>query len=68
MGLTVAANMRDVVVAAGTAVRLEADCPSCGWADLWSFPVHSLAAHGVGLVATVIRCARCGQRQTERYR
>lgn len=62
-----AANMRDVVVVAGTAVRLEADCPSCGWADMWSFPVHSLTSYGVGLLATVTHCMRCQHRQTERH-
>jgi predicted RNA-binding Zn-ribbon protein involved in translation (DUF1610 family) len=52
-----------VVVAAGTPARLEHDCPSCGWADVWQVAVHSLTLHGVGTIAVVRRCQRCGARQ-----
>ncbi|WP_279367348.1 hypothetical protein [Microbacterium testaceum] len=42
-----------------THVRLDTDCPVCGWADLFHITVHSLTSSGVSIVAEMIRCARC---------
>tara|TARA_B100000378_G_scaffold194955_1_gene158705 strand:- start:468 stop:650 length:183 start_codon:yes stop_codon:yes gene_type:complete len=51
-----------VVLSAGTPIRLDTDCPECGWADLWQIPVHSLSHHGVGTVAIATWCLRCQRR------
>lgn len=42
-----------------TMVRLDTDCPMCGWADLWRVTVHTLTDAGVGQAAEMIHCARC---------
>ena len=50
-----------LVLTAGTPVRLEEDCPECGWADLWAVTVHSISTHGVGTMGIFTGCARCRQ-------
>lgn len=51
-----------IPLTAGTPRRLDTDCPQCGWADLWQVTLHSLTPHGVGTVARLTRCQRCGHR------
>ncbi len=50
---------RLTVYLTSTNVRLDTDCPTCGWADLWHLTVHMLTPNGVTTVAETIRCARC---------
>lgn len=57
-----------VHVAPGTPERLDVDCASCGWADVWQVALHSLTAGGVGTVATLRVCDRCGARASEKAR
>lgn len=51
-----------VTVDPGTPVRLEDDCPGCGWSDLWRYTLHHLTSRGVGTLATIVVCRRCGHR------
>lgn len=51
-----------IVTVAGTPVHLDADCPECGWADLWEIPLHSLTTAGVGTIAIATWCLRCQRR------
>lgn len=53
-----------IIIAPGTPARLDADCPRCGWSDVWQIEMHSLTAHGVGTIAVATWCFRCRQRVT----
>lgn len=48
-----------VVLAPGTPERLDTDCMSCGWADVWQVRVYALSLHGVTPRGVVRRCQRC---------
>ena len=50
---------RIVTVTPGTPTRLDTDCPSCGWSDVWEAALHTLTPTGVGTLAVVRRCTRC---------
>jgi hypothetical protein len=54
-----------IVTAPGTPVHLDADCPECGWADLWQIPLHSLTERGVGTIAVATWCLRCRRQVTD---
>ena len=57
-----------VQVDVGTPTRLDIDCPSCGWTDIWHVAMHQLSAHGVSTLAEVTRCVRCGHRVVSKGR
>lgn len=57
-----------IPLAAGTPIRLDTECPDCGWADMWQVTIHTLTAHGVGTAGTIARCARCGHHRTQKHR
>lgn len=50
-----------VTVTPGTPQRLDIDCPSCGWSDVWEAALHTLTPAGVGTLAVVRRCIRCAK-------
>lgn len=49
-----------ITLTAGTPTRLDHECPTCGWADVWEVAIHSLSLNGVGTIAIARRCVRCG--------
>lgn len=52
-------------IIAGTPQRLDADCPDCGWADLWQVALHTLSDTGVNTIGTHTQCMRCAARKRE---
>ncbi|CAN7241037.1 hypothetical protein LJR045_000973 [Microbacterium sp. LjRoot45] len=45
-------------------VRLDEDCPECGWSDLWRASMLLLGAAGVSTLGVATQCSRCGYSRT----